>query len=303
MTQKHKFLFTVFTPTYNRGYIIGKLYESLCRQSFRDFEWIVVDDGSTDDTGTLIAKFVAEDKIPIRFIRQENGGKHRAINRGVREAQGELFFIVDSDDHLADNALERTAWHYSKICGNSEFCGVSGLRMFPNGEKIGGEENWSIIDATAREIRTKYGVKGDLAEVWKTEILARFPFPEIEGETFCGEMLVWRRIARAGYKLRFFYEKIYVCEYLSDGLTRNSKTTDARGRKASVLCRFECFNDISWKEPVAKLRGGGDMVGGRDSRPRMPERDVHRNRSRSALVSHRHFGVVLPCSAQLKIAA
>lgn len=257
MIQKYKFLFTVFTPTYNRSYIIGKLYESLIRQSFRDFEWLVVDDGSTDDTGTLIAKFVAENKIPIRYIRQENGGKHRAINRGVREAHGELFFIVDSDDYLADNALERTAQHYSKIRRNPEFCGVSGLRILPNGEKAGGEENWSIIDATAKEIRTKYGVKGDLAEVWKTEILGRFPFPEFEGETFCGEMLVWRRIARAGYKLRFFYEKIYICDYLPDGLTRNPKTTGARGRKATLLINFECFKEIPWKKLIPKLRQGG----------------------------------------------
>ena len=86
-------LITVFTPAYNRGYIIDRLYESLCRQTFKDFEWLVVDDGSTDNTGTLLAQFIAEGKITIRYLRQENGGKHRAINRGVREACGELFSL------------------------------------------------------------------------------------------------------------------------------------------------------------------------------------------------------------------
>ena len=128
-------LITVFTPAYNRGYIIGKLYESLRRQSFRDFEWLVVDDGSTDDTGTLLAGFIAENKIPIRYFRQENGGKHRAINRGVREARGELFFIVDSDDHLADDALERVAFHYGNVRNDANFAGVSGVCAAESGEK------------------------------------------------------------------------------------------------------------------------------------------------------------------------
>ena len=98
---------TIFTPTYNRAYIIGKLYGSLLEQTDRNFEWLIVDDGSTDNTRELIGSFIREDRISIRYFRQENGGKHRAINRGVREAAGELFFIVDSDDQLTPEAVAR----------------------------------------------------------------------------------------------------------------------------------------------------------------------------------------------------
>lgn len=221
-------LITVFTPTYNRGYIIHQLYESLCRQTFTDFEWVVVDDGSTDDTRTLIEKFIAEKKIPIRCFHQENGGKHRAINRGVKEARGELFFIVDSDDHLADNALERIAFHYGNVKSDPAFAGVSGLRAFPSGEKIGGEENWKILDCNCLDFRHKFKARGDMSEVYRTAVMREFPFPEIAEETFCSEALVWNRIARK-YKLRYFYEKIYLCEYLPDGLTASS----VRRRRAS----------------------------------------------------------------------
>lgn len=237
-------LITVFTPAYNRGYIIGKLYESLCRQSFRDFEWLVVDDGSTDDTGTLLAGFIAENKIPIRYFRQENGGKHRAINRGVREARGELFFIVDSDDYLADDALERVAFHYGNVRDDATFAGVSGVcARAGSGEKIGGEENWEIIDATFAEARWgRCAIRGDLSEIYKTEILRVFPFPEIPGEKFCPEMQVWYRISRR-YRLRLFYEKIYLCEYRADGLSAKIKKLCRENPRGTALAHLEKFRN------------------------------------------------------------
>lgn len=230
---------TVFTPAYNRGYIINRLYESLCRQTYKDFEWLIVDDGSTDDTGTLIGKFIAEQKIPIRYIRQENGGKHRAINRGVREALGELFFIVDSDDYLADNALERVAYHYGNVKADSSFCGVSGVcACVGSGEKIGGEESWKILDCTCLEFRYKHKVKGDMAEVFRTSVMREFPFPEIPGERFCTESLVWNRMAQK-YKMRYFYEKIYICEYLPDGLTAGSVRSRRNSPEAAMIAYAE----------------------------------------------------------------
>lgn len=248
---------TVFTPTYNRAYTLRRLYESLCCQDFRDFEWLVIDDGSTDDTEPLMRNILEERKILVRYVKQLNGGKHRAINRGVRVASGELFFIVDSDDYLIPTAITHVWSHYEDVKHDPAFCGVSGLKCYPNGAKVGGEENWTLIDATPYEIRLRYHVKGDLAEVWRTSILARFPFPEFEGETFCSEGLVWRRIARAGYKLRFFYEKLYICEYLEDGLTKNLRRTLKRGLQASVLQAYEYYNDVSWRNFVLKIRVGG----------------------------------------------
>ncbi|MFT0647270.1 glycosyltransferase family A protein [Bacteroides thetaiotaomicron] len=113
---------TVFTPTYNRAYILNDLYQSLCRQTCRKFEWLIVDDGSTDNTEGLVASWLDEGKMSLRYIKQPNGGKHRAINKGIQEANGDLFFIVDSDDYLAKNAIERILfflWTYqrqSSVC-------------------------------------------------------------------------------------------------------------------------------------------------------------------------------------------
>ena len=99
---------TVFTPTYNRAYIIENLYRSLQRQTVKDFEWLVIDDGSTDNTQELFDKWISEENaFPIRYYKQRNGGKCRAINRALDLAQGELFFTVDSDDYLTKDALEK----------------------------------------------------------------------------------------------------------------------------------------------------------------------------------------------------
>ena len=212
-------MITVFTPTYNRAYIIGRLYKSLCGQTSNDFEWLVVDDGSTDGTETAIRSFIEEDKIAIRYIRQPNGGKHRAINKGVNEARGELFFIVDSDDFLAADAIEKLSLHYAATASDDTFAGVSGVRITETGERIGGAFPFETLDCTALEIRMKYGIKGDLAEAYKTDVLKRYPFPTFDGEKFCPEALVWNRIAADGLKLRYTSEPIYICEYIADGLT------------------------------------------------------------------------------------
>lgn len=212
---------TVFTPTYNRGYIIEKLYRSLQRQNFRDFEWIVVDDGSTDNTEALFQQFSAEENFfPIRYFKTQNGGKHRAINRGVAEAKGELFFIVDSDDHVTDDALEWIDRMESSIPQDQKkhFGGICGQKGYDATTPIGKSFDADILDITSLE-RPQYNVTGDKSEVFYTEILRKYPFPEFDGEKFVTECVVWNAIAAAGYKLRFFNHIIMICNYLPDGLT------------------------------------------------------------------------------------
>lgn len=214
-------MITVFTPTYNRSYIIRNLYNSLCLQSYSDFEWLIVDDGSTDDTEILINSFINSNKINIRYIKQDNGGKHRALNRGVCEAKGELFFIVDSDDYILENALERIVDQYESIMYKKDFAGLCGLKCFPDGKTVRKCENFNILDCTSLDFRYKYHHSGDMAEVFKTDILRLYPFPDFENENFCAESLIWNRIAQK-YKLRYFYENIYICDYLEDGLSFSS---------------------------------------------------------------------------------
>lgn len=234
-------MITVFTPTYNRRYTLHKLYDSLCNQTSHNFEWLIVDDGSTDDTDNLIKSLINEKKITIRYIKQLNGGKHIAINRGIKEAKGNLFFIIDSDDSLTSDAIEWIEKNSTKIIDNQHYAGLSGIRIKKDGSKIGGGVNFGKIDADAISIRYCYHITGDLAEVYKTEILKNYPFPEFENEKFCPEALVWNRIAQE-YKLVYHYKGIYICEYLPDGLT--AKITKLRHNSpiASMTYYSELFH-------------------------------------------------------------
>lgn len=211
-------LITVFTPTYNRAHLLGRLYESLCAQRFTDFEWLIVDDGSTDGTASLVQGFIAERRIDIKYLSQRNGGKHRAINHGVGQAKGELFFMVDSDDYLPADSLQSIATEYAKC--DSSMGGVAGLDATDGGKVIGSGLAQEFIECNSMEIRFKHHVTGDLAEVFKTSVMREFPFPEIDGEKFCPEALVWNRIALK-YNLRYFNKVIYIAEYQDGGLTDN----------------------------------------------------------------------------------
>lgn len=211
-------LITVFTPTYNRAYRLGALYESLCKQTFRDFEWLIVDDGSTDNTRELVEGWISENQINIRYIFQSNGGKHRAINRGVGKAKGTLFFIVDSDDILPSDSLEQIESHYQMIKDRPGFGGLCGLKAYYDGSLVGNKTDFGVLECTNYDIRYKYKIKGDLAEVFYTDVMKEFPFPEIDGECFCPEVLVWNRIS-SKYRIHYFDTPVYYCEYLEDGLT------------------------------------------------------------------------------------
>ena len=223
-------LITVFTSTYNRAHLLPRLYESLKAQTFQDFEWIIVDDGSTDNTEDVVKEWCAPPsgvfgegfqgaiKGGIRYIKQPNGGKHRAINRGVQEAQGELFYIVDSDDRLPSNAIERILYYYDQIKTDNRFAGVCGLKCYFDGTQVGGKQDFEPFDCSLLDIRQKYHLKGDMAEVVRTRVMQQYPFPEFDGERFCPEALVWNRIAQ-NYVMRYFHENVYECEYVEGGLT------------------------------------------------------------------------------------
>lgn len=213
---------TVFTSTYNRGYIIHNLYESLRRQTNKNFEWIVIDDGSVDNTEILFHQWIFEDNgFEIKYYKVENGGKHRAINKAVNMASAESFFIVDSDDYLVDEAIEKVIEWFGSIREDDSFVGISGLRGFSKNEPVGGWPNYEeeYVDAPNLD-KKKYHLLGDKAEVYKTSVLKKFPFPCFENENFITEAVVWSKIGKEGYKIRWFKEVIYICEYREDGLTQ-----------------------------------------------------------------------------------
>lgn len=216
---------TIITPSYNRANYLEKLYHSLIKQKDDiSFEWVVIDDGSTDKTQELIDSFVSQKELLINYRYQTNGGKHRAINEGARIARGELIFVVDSDDYLTAGALNTISDVWSevkKLPDSNEFAGICGLRFYPDGSVIGGQVDYEILDTTTVDYRYRLNYKGDKAEVYRTDILQSYLFPDIKGETFCTEALIWNRIGQT-YKMRFFNKGIYVCEYLPDGLSDRS---------------------------------------------------------------------------------
>lgn len=213
-------MITVFTPTYNRAKLLPDLYESLKRQTCKDFEWVIVDDGSTDDTESLVKQWIPQADFSICYTKKENGGKQRAVNLGVQKAKGEYFFIVDSDDILTDNAVETALKWFDTIKDEKGFGGIGGQKGYKNGKAIGDSFDGVYLDATSLE-RAKYRITGDKAEIFYTDVLKKFPFPEFEGEKFVPEALVYNRIAQAGYKLRWFNEIVYLAEYLPDGYSAN----------------------------------------------------------------------------------
>lgn len=242
-------MITVFTPTYNRAKLLPRLYESLCKQTYRDFEWVIVDDGSVDDTHDIVESFVngndnriGNNNFPVRYFYQDNGGKHRAINHGVREAKGELFLILDSDDSLPDNSLELITEVYSQIKDNESFGGVCGYMAHHDGTIIGKGNEENILDTNTIDLRYRYNVKGDMCEVFKISVLKEIPFPEIDGEKFCPEALVWNRIAKK-YRLRVFRDVIYFRDYLVGGLTDKIVKIRMNSPIASMMC-YQEMNEL-----------------------------------------------------------
>lgn len=211
---------TVFTPTYNRAHLLPRLYESLKAQTCLDFEWLIVDDGSTDNTEQMVRMWCKEEyfKGGTHYIRQPNGGKHRAINHGVTEAKGKLFFIVDSDDSLPEDSIKTIFDYWLGIRDDTSFGGIVGFIAHHDGTVIGHGYSFDILDCSTLDFRYKFRVNGDMAEVYRTDVLKEFPFLEIENEKFCPEALVWNRVATK-YRLRHFNKIIYFRDYLDGGLT------------------------------------------------------------------------------------
>ena len=246
---------SILTPTYNRGKLLLPLYESLKNLTFEDFEWLIVDDGSEDDTEQYALSWIAHNientEFPIRYIKKSNGGKHTAINRGVREANGELILILDSDDTLPSDSLATIAQYFEQCKDYKDCAGVCGLMAHHDGQLIGTGFPKDPMYESALQFRyaKKGNVTGDLLEVYKTSVMREFPFPEIENEKFCPESLVWTRIANQ-YKLFCFNKVIYYRDYLEGGLTSKIVRIRMNSPIASTMTYAEMLDyniSLKWK--------------------------------------------------------
>jgi len=219
----YDYAFTVFTATYNRARTLPAVFESLRKQTFQNFEWIIVDDGSTDHTSSLVAAWQRDTTLPIQYLQQSNSGKHVAYNRAGSRARGQLFLTVDSDDFCSVYALERFLSHWLAIPTEErrQFSGVTCLCQDPAGRVIGERFPRDVIDSDAITMHYWLGISGDKGGLHRTDVMREFPFPVIAGEKFLSEGIVWNRIA-AKYKMRFVNEALITCEYRPDGLTAKS---------------------------------------------------------------------------------
>ena len=213
--------FTVCTPTFNRAQTLDRVFMSLRAQTYPDFEWLVIDDGSQDGTRELVSTWRQDAHFPIRYIWQRNAGKPTAVNRGVREAAGELFLNLDSDDTCVPEALERLVHHWESISPpkRDRFVGVTGLTCRPDGVVEGDEFPENCMDATVVEIR-RYRLKGEKWGFQRTAVLRKYPAPIIPGEKFIPESIVWNRIGQTYYTR--FVNEVLRTHYPTDGSLRSA---------------------------------------------------------------------------------
>lgn len=212
---------TVFTPTYNREKLLPRLYESLKRQTSRDFTWLIVDDGSTDNTKDLISGFTAENIVDIQYIYRENGGKMRAHNDGVKNCKTPYFLCVDSDDYLVDTAVEKLLdvanqknilSEGSNLAGIIAHKGKSETSLLSDVNFKEGIEKSKLYDLYLK------GFKGETTIMFVTDVIEMYPFPEIEGEKYVPEDYVYDKID-AVCEYIVLDEIITVCEIVSEGYT------------------------------------------------------------------------------------
>lgn len=211
---------TVFTATYNRAHTLPRLFESLKCQTYQDFEWLIVDDGSIDNTKDVVESFLSENpSFSIVYIRNNHGGKHRAVNTGLDLAKGELFFMLDSDDYLTNRALEKVIGWVYKIPNRNECAGLCGRMSDERGVLIGTNFKQEYLYMTFIDM-IRMGITGDRANVLFTEVFKRYKYPEFPDEWHIAPTVPFVRMANDGYKLLFFNEVIYIAEYMQDGLTK-----------------------------------------------------------------------------------
>ena len=222
-----KFKFTIFTPTYNRERVLHRVYESLLIQTFSNFEWLIIDDGSTDNTKQLVETWQNDPEtwFSIRYYWQPNQHKKVAHNYAVKLAQGEFFLTFDSDDRCVPQALERFNYHWLQIPSDirDKFSSIYVLCTDQSGYQIGNSfPGDTYFDSNTLDIFFKYKIRGEKWGVYRTSIMQEFPFPE-EATKLPGlimESLIWNKIAE-NYDTRFVNEKLRIY-YTNHSLEKKS---------------------------------------------------------------------------------
>lgn len=229
---------SIITPTYNRGHLLKTCYESLLRQTDKDFEWIIVDDGSADNTRDVVESFDTKD-FEIIYVSKENGGKHTALNASHPYIRGRYVTILDSDDYLTDTAVEQIRRGWDAWADNDRV----GVVTFLRGKTV--EDPLCTGSVTGEPVdilggRRKVFHTSDCSEVIRTELFLKYPFPVFPGERFLGEGVLWNRVAET-HKCVYINEVIYICDFLEDGLTKAGRAMRIRNPRGGMLSAKLCM--------------------------------------------------------------
>ncbi len=211
-------MLTVFTPAYNRADMLPRLYRSLCEQTCDDFEWLIIDDGSTDDTAMVVQSFIDEKKVNIRYCKKENGGKHSAHNLALEQAAGAWFLCVDSDDLLAPDAVAKLAEKRTQLNGEQ---GIIAYKQDFGGRLLSGAFPEGIQKTQMYRLTAEYGCQGEFSLAFATDFARQFPFPVFDGERFVTECVVYDRMDRNG-EFALLPEVVTVCEYQAGGYSSDA---------------------------------------------------------------------------------
>ena len=212
-------MLTVFTPAYNRAYTLHKCYESLKRQTNKNFKWLIVDDGSTDNTKELVMKWKNESDFEIKYIYKKNGGMHTAHNIAYENIDTELNVCIDSDDYLTDDAVEIITSEWKKV-RNENLAGLGALNVFEDGKVIGTKFPDNLKSSKYFDIYNNHGVKGDKKFIYRTELTRDFPYPEFEGEKYVGLDYKYKKLDEK-YEVALVNKVVCVVEYMEDGSSKN----------------------------------------------------------------------------------
>lgn len=217
-----KSLITIFTPTYNRAHTLKKVFDGLQAQKSLNFNWLIIDDGSTDTTETLVNEFIKISNFKITYLKKQNEGKHVAINLMLNIIETDLVAIVDSDDYLDENAVKIIEKDYHDIRDVERICSIYYLIKGSDGKIIGEPYKFDRAIKNANLFFVNKLVKGDKFIVFITEEIKKFRFPVFKGEKFIGETALWLNLQqnRNSY---FRNIAIYNCTYLDDGLSNGGR--------------------------------------------------------------------------------
>lgn len=224
---------TIFTPTYNRAYILGKAYKSLIDQTNKDFEWLIVDGVSTDETKELVDSFISSNQINIQFEENVLRSKYSAIlNHCIPNAKGEIILFLDSDDFLAKDAVEKIIKAHEKYKNNDDIAGYFFMCEYLNGFELKPLEHEKITHSMVLG-QTRADKVDACCQIYKTNCLREFKYPVYKNENFTPESVIWNTIDLK-YKIVSFNEVIYFREYLNDGYTKNGRKKNLENPLSSM---------------------------------------------------------------------